>query len=69
MPQWDQRTAAEDYDSKELVVVDTGPEPSAFFLEKALEDPRIIYRNLLGFSSLSELTNRNTWDLMDLMGS
>jgi len=44
----------EDYDPKELVVVDTGPEPSAFFQEKAQEDPRIIYRNLVGFSSLYE---------------
>lgn len=35
----------QDYDPKELVVVDTGPEPSAFFQEKAQEDPRIIYRH------------------------
>lgn len=42
----------EDYDPKELVVVDTGPEPSAFFQEKAQEDPRIIYRNLLNLMSL-----------------
>mmetsp|Transcript_37995 Transcript_37995/g.70671 ORF Transcript_37995/g.70671 Transcript_37995/m.70671 type:complete len:1002 (-) Transcript_37995:31-3036(-) len=32
------------YEQKELVVVDTGDEPSAFFQERARDDPRIIYR-------------------------
>lgn len=32
------------YEHKELVVVDTGDEPSAFLQERAREDPRIIYR-------------------------
>ena len=35
----------QDYQPKELIVVDTGPEPSSFFVEKAKEDPRIIYRH------------------------
>ncbi|CAK9080406.1 unnamed protein product [Durusdinium trenchii] len=35
----------QEYHPKELVVVDTGPEPSSFFQERVKEDPRIIYRH------------------------
>jgi len=35
---------AQDYERKELVVVDTGARPSAFMQRLAREDPRVVYR-------------------------
>lgn len=43
------------YEPKELVVVDTGPEPSEFMMEKARLDPRVVYRHYLVADSKMDL--------------
>lgn len=40
-----QSFTSQSYEEKELVVVDTGSRPSSFFLAKAAEDSRVIYRH------------------------
>lgn len=47
-------TPLQDYDPKELIVVDTGPEPSAFFSELR-DDPRVIYRHFVVADSRLDL--------------
>lgn len=44
----------QDYDPKELIIVDTGPKPSAFFSELR-DDPRVIYRHFVVADSRLDL--------------
>ena len=48
-------TPLQDYDPKELIVVDTGPKPSAFFSELGRDDPRVIYRHFVVADSRLDL--------------
>jgi len=54
----------QDYEPKELVIVDTGTKPSPFFEEQARKDPRIVYR----FYAVEDLregckTQKKAWSL------